>query len=389
VAGEVKQLLLIALLAALLPASAAATAAKFNPDPVFPAGPISETTSHRIPELGRVASDLAGRHATVNCWSTEDWARFQAWNGAHHNPRAVDASGITWPLTRDIELSPFLCEILQQTLAKSAYQPLFEAFAVTVFAHESAHASGIHAEGLAECRAIKTEPRAAALFGIPTAEARRSQHIYRGTVYPNERPPYTTPICRAGLPGTLVPDELGSPAALRPVQRPITAAVHSLANWNDLEGANAVGPLSPCSFITDRKLEVARYGTELHGPAGSSAFLSAAQLHTESSFAKAFARSHSQPSCDLALLRTNIRETHQEASVASARVPAAITRLSPEIHAFRQIWTEHGERWNRDSISVFDQKTRVIPNLFFVAREGALPLSVEVSAVKAVLRAMR
>ena len=77
-----------------------------NPDPVFPAGPISGTVSHQIPALDHVASTLAGKLATVNCWSNRGWARLQAWDGVHHYTRLVDAAGITYPRNRHIELSP-------------------------------------------------------------------------------------------------------------------------------------------------------------------------------------------------------------------------------------------------------------------------------------------
>ena len=78
-----KRLALVALVAAFLPAGgAAATAAKFNPDPVFPAGAISETTSHRDREARPRRLDARRPAASVNCWSQKDWKRLQLWNGA-------------------------------------------------------------------------------------------------------------------------------------------------------------------------------------------------------------------------------------------------------------------------------------------------------------------
>ena len=63
---KVAGLLCAVVLAAALVAcgSQSATAGGFNPDPVFPVGPISDTASHQIPKLDQVASTLAGKHAT-------------------------------------------------------------------------------------------------------------------------------------------------------------------------------------------------------------------------------------------------------------------------------------------------------------------------------------
>jgi hypothetical protein len=129
-------------------------------------GFISDTVSHQIPALSHVASALAGKHATVNCWSNKAWAQLQAWDGSHHYTRLVDAAGITYPKNRRIELAPVVCEILAQVLNRSAQQPLYTAWAVNVLAHESAHASGIEVENRAECRAIATH-------GPPSSSASR------------------------------------------------------------------------------------------------------------------------------------------------------------------------------------------------------------------------
>src|SRR5579871_34812 len=214
-----------------------ARSASFDPDPVFPVGPISDTTSHQIAKLDRIASRLAGRRTTVNCWSLRDWTRLDSWRGTHHYPRAM---GITYPDDHQIDLSPFICEVLGQALARSANQPLFTAYAVTVLAHESAHASGISAENQAECRAIQTDTRAARLLGLPSALAMRIPHIYRGTIYPYDEQRYRTPVCHPGLPGVVVPDTLGPTAELRPFERIAAAAAQSLRGWKNDGGADAV-----------------------------------------------------------------------------------------------------------------------------------------------------
>ena len=201
----------------LAAALAACGGAGFNPDPVFPVGPISGSASREVLKLGHVASRLAGKHAFVNCWSNKSWARLQAWNGSHDGTALVDAVGTPIPKVATSNSPPVVCQILGQVIDRSAQQPLFTAWAVTVLAHESAHASGVEAENRAECRAIKTEPRAAELLGIPKALARRLQHIYRGTIYPYDLPRYRIPTCSAGQPGAVGPDTLGTAANLRPL----------------------------------------------------------------------------------------------------------------------------------------------------------------------------
>jgi hypothetical protein len=376
--------LLLAALVALAVGGGQAKAAAFNPDPVFPVGPISGTVSHQIVELDHVASALAGRRATVNCWSQRDWTRLQAWRGAHH--LRIDFDGLTFPATRRIELSPFVCEILAQVLARSAQQPLYTAYGITILAHESAHASGIRAENLAECRAIRTEPRAAQLLGIPKTLAQRFQHIYRGTVYPYDLPRYRTPPCKAGLPGVLVPDTLGTSANLRPLRRVATAVARALPGWRNLAGGDAIGPLDPCAPIRSRALELARIGESL---VRTDAYLgfAAASVRTRKLFATARARYRALAGCDLAQLREQIRESHTSATVSVGRIPDSITQLSPKVRAFRQIWAAQGKTWDRDTIFIFDPAKRTMATLFFKAPAGELPVSLEVRATAAGLLA--
>jgi hypothetical protein len=295
-------------------------------------------------------------------------------------------NGLTFPATNRIQLSPFVCQVLAQTLGRSAQQPLFTAFAVTLLAHESAHASGIKAEGRAECRAIETEPRAAQLLGLPRTLAARLQHIYRGTVYPNDLPRYRTPACRAGLPGAVVPDTLGSAGNLRPLRRDAAAAARVLPGWRNLGGE--VGPLSPCAPVKSRTFELARFDEFFSGPRGESLTYSSATLRTEKEFATAVVRQRALLRCDLALLRKDIRESHSTDTVSAGRIPDSIARLSPLVHAFREIYTSHGKRWDRDSITIFDGAKRITPELFFRAPAGELPVLVELRATAACLRAL-
>ena len=76
-ADDMRRLLLAAIVAIAV-AGGQANAASFNPDPVFPDGPICRgRPATRSSGSVRSASTLAGRHATVNCWSQRDWARLE------------------------------------------------------------------------------------------------------------------------------------------------------------------------------------------------------------------------------------------------------------------------------------------------------------------------
>jgi hypothetical protein len=299
-------------LAAVL--TACGGAGGFDPDPYFPVGPISGSVSRQILKLDHVASTLAGKRTIVKCWSNNGWAQLQAWEGSHHDTPAVDAAGLTYPRYRHIELSPVVCQILAQVIGRSAQQPLFTAWAVTVLAHESAHAAGIEAENRAECRAIKTDRRAAELLGIPKALGRRLQHIYRGTVYPHDLPRYRKPPCAAGRPGAVVPDTLGTPANLRPLAHTATTFAHSLPHyWRSIGGGTSIGPLSPCSPIRSRTEELARFGEAFLGPRGANVVFQDATLKTKREFSVALSRFKTHPSCSFRLEQTHLREIHSPA----------------------------------------------------------------------------
>jgi len=358
----------------------------FNPDPFFRVGPISDSVSHQILKLDHIASTLAGKRTIVKCWSNRGWARLRAWEGSRHDTPAVDAAGITYPRSRHIELSPVVCQILEQVLERSARQPLFTAWAVHVLAHESAHASGIDAENRAECRAIETDARAAELFGFSMASARRLQHIYRGTLYPHDLPRYRTPPCAAGQPGVVVPDTLGTAANLRPLSHVVTKAARTLLHWRSIGGVLSVGPLSPCSPIPSRSEELARFGEGFSGPDGADVLLSDVTLKTKPDFSAALARISAHPRCSLRLFQTNLRETHSPGRVLLHALPAAVTRLSPQVTGFR-ISIIHGPiQVNNDLITVVDPARRRFGTVYFQGHAGHVPVSAEVSAVKTMLQ---
>ncbi|MDX6482076.1 MAG: hypothetical protein QOG85_2586 [Gaiellaceae bacterium] len=388
-----KRLAVAALLAALLAGCGSAAAVKpapvkFSPDPVFPVGPISETTSHQIAQLDDVASKLAGHRATVNCWSEKDWSRLQAWNSVHHYYKLVDAAGIAHIASRRIELPPYVCEVLAQVLDRSANQPLFTAEAVTILAHESAHAAGIKVESEAECQAIQTDARAARLLGLSKTEAAEVPHIYKGTLYPYDPPRYRTPVCPAGYPGVLVPDTLGSAAELQPLRVTAAAVAQSLPGWKNLEGAVAVGPLSPCSPVESRNIERARFNETLEGPNKESVFVGGARVKTRQAFETALDRFKHVENCEMARENLFYRESNLPGKFSIGRLPDAFTRLSPKIHAYRLLFNAGSLHRHHDEIHIFDSEHLGWTALDFLVPEGT-PIAQELGAVRAALRAMR
>jgi hypothetical protein len=366
-----------------------AKAAARIPDSVFPVGAISGTVSHQIAKLGVVASALAHRRVIVNCWATKDWTRLQAWAGDHDQVDLIGVDGFYSRATRRIQLSPDVCQVLAQAIARSAKQPLFTAWAITTLAHESAHASGLPAEAAAECRAIASEPRAAQLLGIAKATSERLQHIYRGTLYPTYKSALNpgTPSCPAGQPGVLVPDRLGTSANLRPLVNAAKQVAPSLPRWRNIGGAYSPGPLSPCAAIKSRTEEVARFGYTLLGPDGEEVDYGSATLETPQVYAAALARLSARPRCVVHRRRTLNRWYHSTDTIALSPIPDSITRLSPRVRAFRVLFTSYGKKWNRDEIHVLNRARRTDSEVSFAAPAGRLPISVEVRAVAAILRA--
>jgi hypothetical protein len=361
----------------------------FSPDPVFPVGAISGTVSHQVLALDHVASALAGRRAIVNCWSQHDWMLFQRWAAAHHSSASIEAEGVTFRSTHRIQLSPLECQVLAQVMARSAQQPLYTADAVTLFAHESAHASGIGAEGLAECRATRTEPRAAQLLGISKSLALRLQHIYRGTAYPVEDPRYRTPSCSAGLPGVVVPDTLGRETSVRPLRRIATTVARLLHTWSDAGGAISFYPLSRCDPVPNRAEELARFSEAFFGPYGEQAVYTGATLRTAQDFARALSRYKTLPRCELEARRAYIHLFHSTDTVSLGHIPKSIAHLSPQVRAHRLIRTHQGGKFVLDSIDLLDPAKRTIVEVFFFGPLRQVSAALELDVTKAALRVSR
>jgi hypothetical protein len=98
----------------------------------------------------------------------------------------IDPEGVTFFATRRIQLAPFICQILEQALARSVQQPLYTADAVTVLAHESAHASGIKAENLALTRSPR-DPCGPQFAPLSSQTSRSPSNVRNGSTWPMVR----------------------------------------------------------------------------------------------------------------------------------------------------------------------------------------------------------
>ena len=360
----------------------AANTAQINDKVAFPVGAISGSTSHQIAKLDKVASMLAGRHAIVNCWSVQDWSELARWRAAYHLP--TDIEGETSLGKHLIQLSPFVCGILAQVLKRSANEPLHTAGAVTVLAHEAAHLSGIRAENQAECHAIATDVRAARLLGISPSAAAELPHIYRGSLYPYHDAQYRTPACRAGLPGAVIADTLGSATALRPLARIGTAVAESLPGWKDLGGFGSFAPLSPCAPIRSQATERLRFAESFAGPGGASVDLSSVRFKTRAVFMQSRAGQAKTEQCFIALTNRLIHAQPLGTDVAWP-LPKALTRLSPNVRGFRDL-AEIGNRFfYRDSFFIFDPSVLGQTHLVFHFRGERTPVTQELRTIGAAL----
>jgi hypothetical protein len=358
---------------------------QLNDHSAFPVGAISDTTSHQIAKLDKVASTLAGRHAIVNCWSVQDWSELGRWRAAHHRP--TDIEGVTYLRKHRIQLSPFVCGILAQVLNRSANQPLYTAGAVTVLAHEAAHVSGITAENRAECHAIETDVRAARLLGISPSASAELPHIYRGSLYPYDGAQYRTPACRAGLPGALIADTLGSAAELRPLARIGTAVAESLRGWKDRGGVGSVGPLSPCAPIRSQTTERLRFAESFGGPDGAYLDLSSVRFKTRAVFRQSRAGQAKTEQCIIALTKRLIQADTPDGNDVAWPLQKALTRLSPNVRGFRDVAEVGKQFWTRDSFFIFDPSVLGQTHLVFRFRGANTPIAQEIRTIKAALRA--
>jgi hypothetical protein len=127
---------------------------------------------------------------------------------------------------------------------------------------------------------------------------------------------------------------------------------------------------------------------EFSGPSGDSAILASVRLKTRAVYAQARAGEAKAERCDVSLDNRLDREARIPGTYSVGSAPKAFAELSPNVQAFRQIWTDGGQRWNRDSIFVFDSSVLGQTRLFFRVPVGT-PIAQEIRAVKAALAASR
>jgi hypothetical protein len=161
------------------------------------------TTRSRIePELGRVASRLAGKRVEVRCWSVEDWSRLLDDLAAVDGEDEGNSLGFAVAGGNRIQLAPVTCGRLvnlryHRQRPTSADLRLELALGAGTLAHESAHASGISSEARAECYSVQLLERAASALGVGPAYARTLVEAYWED-YPANPSEYRSGECRDG-----------------------------------------------------------------------------------------------------------------------------------------------------------------------------------------------
>ncbi len=156
----------------------------------------SETgVSHIDPNLGAVASTLAGHSVQVRCWSASDWARILRFRGDH-------VVGFANQGTWSIQLSPSVCRPLM-ALRYRAVEPTGApawslSFAVVVFGHEVGHLVRGTSESAAECFGLRAARQTARLTGADPAYATLLETLYRYQIYPHRAAIYRVGDCPLG-----------------------------------------------------------------------------------------------------------------------------------------------------------------------------------------------
>jgi hypothetical protein len=158
----------------------------------LPAAETAGPATHVDDTFSRVATTLAGRKATVVCWSESDWAdEGEEWaeNWPRLGPlgpwRAFTEPRAPWT----INLSPAICAEL--TKLARARRPAWaddhrEAFAWSIgaLAHEAVHATGNHSEVKATCYGTQRIRVAARELGRSRREGEYLTALYWKHWYP-------------------------------------------------------------------------------------------------------------------------------------------------------------------------------------------------------------
>jgi len=145
-------------------------------------------------QLGRVASELAGRHVSVHC---QDGAEAFVDAGSELGWVAFDADGVPEPRTL---IKRAQCLDLKRYLKHRADPSWDEMVAVHVLTHEAMHMRGERSEAIAECEAVQRDAVTAARLGASPEQAHALAVRYWRQVYPRMPDDYVTNDCVAGGP---------------------------------------------------------------------------------------------------------------------------------------------------------------------------------------------
>jgi hypothetical protein len=165
--------------------------------------------------LGKVATELGGRHVHVHCQSfTGNLFDVSSEAGSVR----FDASGIPYDTTdlkrpicsalarfpHDVTSPSYACVYTNADCPHAIWE---DVLAVHTLAHEVWHLHGYGNEAQTECYALQTTARAAELFGADPAAAQATADYAYVRFYPNEPDEYRRPDCANGGPLDLRPTD--------------------------------------------------------------------------------------------------------------------------------------------------------------------------------------
>lgn len=175
-------------------------------------------SSHVAPKYGEIASKIAKKAVTVNCWSRSDWNALHASWSAYEGARGGSTSGLSNTLgyvrpdrSDVINLAPDVCARLDLLfyLKKRPRAPgaMFDvARAVVTLAHEAIHAVGVVDEADTECYALQDVQFAAGALGTTWSYGRTLANLLWTKDWPRwEGTEYWTGDCYDGGPLDLRP----------------------------------------------------------------------------------------------------------------------------------------------------------------------------------------
>lgn len=145
-------------------------------------------------QLGKIASELAGRTVSVHC---QDGAEAFVDAGSELGWVAFDANGVPEPKTL---IKREQCKDLKSYLEHRDDPSWDEMVAVHVLTHEAMHMRGERNEEVAECEALQRDAYTAMRLGATPEQAKELAVRYWKQVYPRMPEDYVTAACSPGGP---------------------------------------------------------------------------------------------------------------------------------------------------------------------------------------------